>query len=96
MVCEHLRALEEALLSAGIRETSRGQAWSAHCREWVYFDCVLDLAECRRLFDLADCVEEHRHLGTHDGCEAGLYCTLHEDGVMGRHPEAHPGGRSFP
>jgi len=96
VVCEHLRALEEALLAGGIPVTSRGQAWSKNCREWVYFDCVLDLAECRRRFGLEGCVEEHRHRGTHDGCEAGFVCTVHKDGVMGRHPAAHPGGRSFP
>jgi hypothetical protein len=43
MTCEHLLPLEEALLAEGIRETSRGQAWSENCREWVYFDCRLDL-----------------------------------------------------
>ena len=36
MTCEHLIELERAIIAAGIRETSRGQAWSRNCREWVY------------------------------------------------------------
>lgn len=96
MVCEHLEALERALLGAGVRETSRGQAWSKSCREWVYFDCLLDLEACRRRFDLADCVEAHLHRGTHDGSEAGLTCSIHRDGVMGRHPADAQGVRTFP
>ena len=43
MVCEHLVALEEALLAAGVPVTSRGQAWTDNCHEWVYFDVVLDV-----------------------------------------------------
>ena len=44
MICEHLRALEQAILARGIRETFRGKAWSQNCREWVYFDCFIDTA----------------------------------------------------
>lgn len=86
MLCEHLQALDEALREAGIREASRGQAWSDHCREWAYFNCYLDRRAIRERFRLADCVVDHEHFGTHDGQEAGLYCTVHEDGIMGLHP----------
>ena len=88
MVCEHLAPVEAELKARGARETFRGQAWSDNCREWVYFDCVLDRAELRRYFALAPCVVDHDHLGTHDGQESGLVCTEHHDGVMGRHPAA--------
>ena len=86
MVCEHLRPLEEALIAAGIPETYRGQAWSKNCREWVYFECVLNRASLRKRFNLPDCVVDHEHLGTHDGQEAGFVCETCKDGVMGRHP----------
>ena len=78
-------------MAAGIPETSRGQAWTDNCREWVYFDCILDLADLRARFRLADLVVDHDHLGTHDGCERGFYCSRCLDGVMGRHPSHGPG-----
>ncbi|HUE72525.1 MAG TPA: hypothetical protein VMP01_16695 [Pirellulaceae bacterium] len=59
MACYHLRDVEQALLASGIRETFRGAAWSHNCREWVYFDCYLDLSELRQRFPLADCVVDH-------------------------------------
>jgi hypothetical protein len=83
MTCEHLRALEEAIIAAGMRETFRGEAWSKNCREWVYFDCYIDTEAVRGRFTLADCVQEHVHRGTHDGCERGFECTACWDGVMG-------------
>jgi hypothetical protein len=88
MTCEHLAPLEEALLACGLRETYRGQAWSQHCREWVYFDCYLDLAAVRASWELPACVQEHVHCGTHDGQERGFVCTLCDDGIMGRHAAA--------
>ena len=47
MTCEHLRPLEQAIIGCGIRETFRGSAWSKNCREWVYFDCYLDIETIR-------------------------------------------------
>jgi hypothetical protein len=44
MVCEHLSALEQQMLSAGLRVTFRGQAWSRNCREWVFFAQVRAIA----------------------------------------------------
>lgn len=103
MVCEHLEALERAVLAAGIRETSRGSAWSESCREWVYFDGYLDQAAVRRVFDLPPCVVEHAHRGTHDGAERGFVCELCHDAVMGHYEPArgvpvfpHPGGAAPP
>ena len=90
MTCEHLRAIEEAILSGGFKETFRGQAWSNNCREWVYFDCYIDPSAVRRHFVLADCVKEHSHRGTHDGEESGFVCRQCWDAVMGAY-EARPG-----
>lgn len=83
MTCEHLRPLEQAMLTAGIRETFRGQAWSKNCREWVYFDCFIDTASVRQKFNLPTCVSEHAHRGTHDGQERGLVCSTCWDAIMG-------------
>lgn len=85
MTCEHLRQLEEELLAAGVPVTFRGQAWSDNCREWVYFDCYLDQEALRGRFAFAACVQDHEHLGTHDGQESGFYCSECKDGIMGVH-----------
>ncbi len=94
MTCIHLQQLERALLDAGVKETSRGQPWSDNCREWVYFDCILDLAALRERFSLADCVRDHDHVGTHDGCERGFCCAECHDGLMGKHP-THGANNTF-
>ncbi len=86
MTCEHLVALEKAILQAGFKETYRGAPWSANCREWVYFDCELPQAIIRAAFDFADCVKDHAHKGTHDGQESGFICEEHHDGLMGYYP----------
>jgi hypothetical protein len=86
MVCEHLRHLEQEIAAAGIRETRRGQTWTDNCREFVYFDCVLDRESIRKRLRLADCVKDDDYLGTHMGEEYGFYCEECKDGVMGRHP----------
>ncbi len=94
MICEHLRPLERAIIARGIAETFRGQAWSMNCREWVYFDCFIDTEAVRRTFNLADCVSEHLHRGTHDGEERGFVCSQCHDGIMGRYEHA-PGVMIF-
>ncbi|MBM4037140.1 MAG: hypothetical protein FJ290_01385 [Planctomycetes bacterium] len=86
MVCEHLRQLESELAAAGIDVTYRGQAWTDNCREFVYYDCVLDRESIRKRLKLADCVKDSEYLGTHMGEEYGFYCELCKDGVMGAHP----------
>ena len=94
MVCEHLRLLEEAIQSRNIRETFRGQAWSSNCREWVCFDCFIDAAMVRVSLNLADCILEHAHRGTHDGQERGFVCSICQDGIMGTY-EAQSGSIIF-
>lgn len=96
MTCEHLIDLEHALVEAHIPETFRGQAWSENCREWVYYHCVLDLAQLRQRYPIAACVQDHRHIGTHDGSEQGLVCSEHHDGIMGVHPQSGSSAPVFP
>lgn len=86
MVCEHLKQLETELIEAGVRETYRGSTWGKNCREWVYFDCYLDLESLRGRIPFDSCVQDHMHLGTHDGQESGLQCTECCDAIMGYHP----------
>lgn len=90
MTCKHLRSVEQAILARGIRETFRGPAWSRNCREWVYFDCFIDIAAVRSNFALDDCVQDHLHRGTHDGQERGFVCSECHDGIMGGY-EQTPG-----
>ena len=86
MICEHLRSLEQELLAASVRETYRGQAWTDNCREFVYFDCLLDREALRERLRLPDCVKDSDHLGTHSGEEYGFTCSVCLDGIMGLHP----------
>lgn len=95
MTCEHLHALEQAILAREIRETYRGAAWSDNCREWVYFDCFLDLLAIREVVELDDCVVEHAHRGTHDGQERGFVCNQCHDAIMGRYAP-QPGLVTYP
>jgi hypothetical protein len=96
MTCEHLIELEQALIAGGFKETFRGKAWSENVREWVYFEVCFDMAAVREQLRLETCVVEHEHLGTHDGQEAGFVCTIHQDGIMGRHPQYCAGVPVFP
>lgn len=93
-VCEHLRSLENHLVSLGVPITYSGQAWSSNCRFWIYFDAVLDCAALKRRLDLADCVEIHSNEDPRSGRELGLVCSLDHDGILGRHPAEGAGYRA--
>lgn len=95
MVCEHLSAIENALLESGVGVTFRGHAWSDNCREWVYFDCFLDTGRIRERFGLPSFVRDHSHRGTHDGQEHGLVCGICHDALMG-FADAQAGKAVFP
>lgn len=83
MVCSHLAALEAELIAARIRETARGAVWSKNCREWVYFDVVLDLEALAARFTFDPCVRVHQNLDARSGQESGFYCTSCLHAVMG-------------
>ena len=51
-MCEHLQPLEDYLKTQKIPEIFRGQAWSDNCREWAYFDCVLEPESLKAKFHL--------------------------------------------
>jgi hypothetical protein len=83
MVCEHLLKLEAELIEAEIKETYRGQAWSDNCREWVYYDIVLDTDSLQKRLTFPPCVIVHENLDPKSGQERGFYCTECKDGIMG-------------
>lgn len=83
MICHHLQALEADLIAAGIRETWRGTPWTRNCREWVYFDVVLDTDALAARLHLPDCVRVHQNLDPKSGTERGFVCTACFDAIIG-------------
>ena len=85
-MCEHLIDLDSELKTIGIRETFRGRPWSDNCREWVYYDCLLDLESIRQRFKFSSFIETHINDDIKSGMEAGFVCDLCKDAVIGLHP----------
>ena len=84
-MCEHLIELENDLKLIDIKETSRGEAWSANCREWVYYDCYLKTENIITRLKLPDFVVATSNDDPRSGLEEGLYCEKCEDAIMGYH-----------
>ncbi|OAQ43516.1 hypothetical protein A5893_17165 [Pedobacter psychrophilus] len=84
-MCEHLIGLETELKEKGIKETFRGKAWSENCREWVYYDCVLNLEKINNRYNFPDCVKIHINDDNKSGMESGFYCEVCKDAIMGIH-----------
>jgi hypothetical protein len=85
-MCEHLQPLEDYIKAKKIPEIFRGQAWSNNCREWVYFDCVLEPESLKAAFHLPSFVTTHENTDEKSGTELGLVCTQCKDAIMGLHP----------
>jgi len=83
MVCDHLAPLEQALIESGAQETARGAVWSKNCREWVYFNVVLEIPSLQRRFSFPSCVEVHENKDQKSGLERGFVCNACNDAVMG-------------
>ena len=83
MTCRHLHPLEAELVAAGVKETYRGAPWSQNCREWVYFDAVLDVGSIASRMSFPACVEVHENLDPRSGTERGFVCNECHDAVMG-------------
>ena len=86
--CPHLAPLWRELRESGAKETTRGQVWTENCREWVYFDVVLDVESLQQRMSLPDCVRVHENKDQKSGAELGFYCEECQDAVMGL-PRAH-------
>jgi hypothetical protein len=85
-VCEYLRSLEDHLVSGGCPITFAGRAWSSNCRHWIHFDVVLDLDPLRQTLHLGESVVVHENADPRTGREKGFVCSVHHDGIIGRHP----------
>jgi hypothetical protein len=86
-MCDHLLKLDLELKNRNIKEISRGQSWGDNCREWVYYDCVLNLEKLKERFAFPDFVTTHINNDERSGLEAGFCCDLCKDAVMGIHPK---------
>lgn len=84
LLCACLAPLEQDLIAHDAAETYRGQAWSDNCREWVYFDVVLDTDAFAARHNVPDWVTIHENTDPKSGLERGFYCDQHKDAVMGR------------
>jgi len=82
-MCEHLLPLDNELKELGIKETYRGQAWTDNCREWVYYDCYLDIESLRKRFNFPDFIKHHINNDMKSGLEEGFDCSLCNDAIMG-------------
>lgn len=85
-MCTHLKLIESYLLAKGYKEIYRGQVWSNNCREWIYFNGVLNIQELQEQFKLDKTIIVHDYQDIKVGSELGLVCTLCFDGIMGAHP----------
>lgn len=90
-MCEHLKELDIELKAKGIEETFRGEAWSDNAREWVYYDCILNLEKLQQRFNFPDFVTIHINNDVKSGMEAGFYCEKCQDAVMGLPPNIGQG-----
>lgn len=85
-VCKNLITLSNHLKALSVTEKYSGKPWSNIQGIWTYYDCVLSLDQIRANLNLDDIIQNHIHLGTHDGQEQGFFCKKCEDGIMGLHP----------
>lgn len=86
-MCEHLKQLEDYIISKSIAETWRGQAWTNNCREWIYFDCILNTEVLKKKLQLKAFIETHDYFDIKAGSELGFICTICKDGIIGMHPK---------
>ncbi len=87
-MCIHLKPLENYLKTKKITETYRGQVWTKNCREWIYYDAVLNPQKLKERFHFDDSIKIHDYEDIKVGSELGLVCTLCNDAVMGVHPNS--------
>ena len=83
MVCDHLAALESALLEAGVSITFRGASSSKNCREWGLLFCSTGHGRLQERFKFAACVAIHVDTDSKSGQERGFECTQCNYAAMG-------------
>ena len=84
MVCEHLKALDDALTAAGVQIVYRDQQpWTKNCRNWTRYACAFDMEAMRERFKFADFVVDWEIDDHWQGCERGFECNEHKDAIIG-------------
>lgn len=59
-------------------------SWRSHnCREWVYFNVVLDTTALQERFCFGPTIVVHENLDPKSGQERGFVCTTCHDAVIG-------------
>jgi len=84
-ICEHLKPLENDLISKSMELTFRGKPWGDNCKEWVYFNCYLDRRAIEKKYNFPAFITYHEYDGRVAGQEAGFVCKKCHDAVMGIH-----------
>ena len=59
---------------------------ASNSREWVYYDCVLNMQEIRVRFELPGFIEAHINDDFKSGPERGFVCTRCQDAVISIYP----------
>jgi hypothetical protein len=55
-MCTHLKPLEDYLMVENMLEVYRGQVWTKNCREWIYYDAVLNPQKLKEKFHFDDTI----------------------------------------
>ena len=91
MICDHLRPLEERILSRGFVESARSTLRLHNRREWVTYNCDARVIAKLEGINIPPCVKHYEHSDPHRGLESGLVCDEHHDalisGVLGGRAE---------
>jgi hypothetical protein len=87
-MCIHLKSLEDFLKRKNIKEVYRGQVWSKNCREWIYYDAILNPQKLKDKFHFDSSIIIHDYEDIKVGSELGLFCTLCNDAIIGTHPNS--------
>ena len=87
MECPHLKILKDKLDALEIPITYSGQPWGSNCREWIYYDCILNPNQVMTSLNLDDCIKIHINNDERSGLEQGLKCSICHDAIIGIHPD---------
>jgi hypothetical protein len=69
-----LEALDNYVRNKNVKELFRGNAWSKNCREWVYYDCVLNVKKLKEKFSFNNCVIIREYNDIKVANELGFFC----------------------
>jgi hypothetical protein len=94
-MCEHLIALDRALLARGLDRFVVRPASADGNNEWVYYNCLFNMPRVRANYELPQCVKVLLLEDMKAGMTRGFHCILCECAVTGRHPVMSKGAVIF-